>query len=312
MQQPDTTNVSVTICAGQSYSFDGQTLTTSGAYSATFASVFGCDSTVNLALNIGGLIEQNLQVQICDGETYQHLGQTLSTSGTYIDTLVASGGCDSVVSLDLTVNAPIISSISETICSYDTYSFNGQILTTAGTYSDTLQSALGCDSVISLLLTVTEIDLGIMQSGFELTVNESGATYQWLKCPNNEVVTGATEQTQDFEQSGSYRVVVTKLGCTDTSECQYVTGLGIGAINNPLAVKVYPNPTQNMVTITAKEKIESVKIIDISGKTVFELNNATNQDKVDLDVSSLSSGIYTVLTYTANQVVPNYNLLTKQ
>ena len=63
-------------------------------------------------------------------------------------------GCDTVITLNLTVNQPSSSSISQTICSPNTYSFNGQSYSTTGTYTATLTNAAGCDSVVTLNLTV--------------------------------------------------------------------------------------------------------------------------------------------------------------
>jgi len=52
---PIVNNMNVSICAGQSYTFDGQTLTASGSYSASYISYLGCDSTVNLNLTVNTL-----------------------------------------------------------------------------------------------------------------------------------------------------------------------------------------------------------------------------------------------------------------
>jgi hypothetical protein len=126
---------------------------------------------------------------ICSGGGYFFAGAFLSISGTYTDTLTNAVDCDSVVTLNLTVNQPSASTISQTICAPNTYSFNGQSLATSGTYTATLTNAAGCDSVITLNLTVLSIQittqpastlsLNVGSSG-SLSVVASGATtYQW-------------------------------------------------------------------------------------------------------------------------------------
>ena len=55
---------------------------------------------------------------------------------------------------------------------------------------------------------------------------------------------------------------------------------------------IYPNPSQNVVNIESKNNliIESVKIVDLSGKLIIEKNQNTNQ----VDIENLSNGMYIV------------------
>jgi hypothetical protein len=80
------------------------------------------------------------------------LGRT--TSGIYIDTLIGANnnGCDSIRTLNLTVNPKTFSTVNETIC--QGFSFLGR--TTSGIYIDTLIGAnsYGCDSIRTLNLTI--------------------------------------------------------------------------------------------------------------------------------------------------------------
>jgi len=77
--------------------------------------------------------------------------------------LTNAAGCDSIITLNLTVNQPSASTISQTICAPNSYTFDGQTLTTSGTYMDTLTNASGCDSIVTLNLTVRscDFDLGV-------------------------------------------------------------------------------------------------------------------------------------------------------
>ncbi|NNJ82369.1 MAG: T9SS type A sorting domain-containing protein, partial [Flavobacteriaceae bacterium] len=70
------------------------------------------------------------------------------------------------------------------------------------------------------------------------------------------------------------------------------------AINdNPLSeniVKVYPNPSSGILTVnySGNDKIQSVKIISVSGKIVQEISNRAFNSEQTLDISSLGTGIY--------------------
>jgi len=151
------TALSTTICSNETYSFGGATLSVAGNYSDTLTAASGCDSIVTLTLNVNPVLETALAATICSNETYSFGGATLSVSGTYSDTLTAASGCDSIVTLTLNVNPVLETALAATICSNETYSFGGATLSTSGTYSDTLTTASGCDSIITLTLSVNPV-----------------------------------------------------------------------------------------------------------------------------------------------------------
>ncbi|MBO4503357.1 MAG: Omp28-related outer membrane protein, partial [Bacteroidales bacterium] len=148
------TPVAAEICQGGSYNFFGQTLTTAGTYTHTLQTVHGCDSVITLTLTVNPTFNTPVTAEICQGGSYSFFGQTLTTAGTYTHTLQSVHGCDSVITLTLTVNTTLNTSVTAEICEGSSYNFFGQTLTTAGTYTHTLQSVHGCDSVITLTLTV--------------------------------------------------------------------------------------------------------------------------------------------------------------
>ena len=71
----------------------------------------------------------------------------------YNDTLPSAVGCDSIITLDLTING---SNASDTtvLTACDSTVWNTVTYTTTGIYRDTLQSIAGCDSIITLDLTI--------------------------------------------------------------------------------------------------------------------------------------------------------------
>jgi gliding motility-associated-like protein len=112
---------------------------------------------MNLTIS-NGASAAAINIETCG--SYSLNGQTLTASGTYTDTLVAANGCDSVVTLQLSVKHQSNSSVAKTICQGE--NFEGY--TISGTYVDTLISANGCDSIRTLQLIVVSVpapDLGI-------------------------------------------------------------------------------------------------------------------------------------------------------
>ncbi len=148
------TDIAVQICVGDEYVFGGNTFTQSGIYRDTLSSVDGCDSIIILDLAVVDEIYTPIEAQICAGDQFTFGGEDYAIAGIYRDTLVSAGGCDSIVTLTLTVVDEVLQTIAAEICQGDQYLFGGINYSTAGVYRDTLRSAGGCDSIVELTLTV--------------------------------------------------------------------------------------------------------------------------------------------------------------
>ena len=150
-----TTTEYATICHGETYTWNGQTYSTEGEYSVTLQNALGCDSIVTLHLTVNQTKYAEEHITACDSYTWN--GETYTTSGDYVYTTTASNGCDSIVTLHLTINHSEVSAPEyATICHGETYTWNGQTYSTEGEYSVTLQNVLGCDSIVTLHLTVNQ------------------------------------------------------------------------------------------------------------------------------------------------------------
>ena len=217
-------------------------------------------------------------------------GQTYLTSGIYTDTLISSFGCDSIVTLNLTINNSSTSTMNLTAC--NSFAFKGQILATSGTYYDTLVNATGCDSIITLNLIIDNIDTTVMQNGTILNSNENGVIYQWLTCPTYSIIMGATNQSYTATSNGDYAVSITKNTCIDTSNCLTVAGVGISNVSTLTDILITPNPTNGLLIITF-QKLQNNSTINISnsiGQTTLTKELSTLHSNID--ISTFASGIY--------------------
>jgi N-acetylneuraminic acid mutarotase len=98
------------------------------------------------------MLTSTINATICSNQTYLFNGINRNTTGSYLDTFTAVNGCDSVVTLNLTVNPTRTGTINTTICSNQVYNFNGVNRNTTGSYLDTFMAVNGCDSVVTLNL----------------------------------------------------------------------------------------------------------------------------------------------------------------
>jgi hypothetical protein len=77
----------------------------------------------------------------------------------------AINGCDSTVTLNLTVNPVYTGGVqNEVICQGDSFTFGGTAYTTTGNYPFTFQTINGCDSTVTLNLTVNPVYTGGVQN----------------------------------------------------------------------------------------------------------------------------------------------------
>ena len=152
--QPSYDTISEAACNEFLWTLNGQIYTTSGQYSDTIQNAVGCDSIVVLNLSILPIYSDTTLVTTCDSYFWSQTGQNYFSSGYYSDSLLTISGCDSIVTLNLTITHPSASSETQTACGSFTWSVNGQVYTTSGQYVDTIPNAVGCDSIITLDLTI--------------------------------------------------------------------------------------------------------------------------------------------------------------
>jgi hypothetical protein len=263
---------SETIAACNSYTWptSGNTYTNSGTFYATLTNAVGCDSIVTLNLTINNSNTGSETIAACNSYTWPASGNTYTNSGTFYTTITNVAGCDSLVTLNLTINTN--NSGSETITTCDNYfwSASGNTYTASGTFFTTLSNAAGCDSIVTLNLTINNADASITQSGALLTANAPGVSYQWVTCPSMAPISGETNQSFTATASGDYAVIVTQNGCTDTSACTTVTLVGIKDNEFENQVVVYPNPTQGVFAIDLGNTFPeiTVSINDVVGKLI--------------------------------------------
>ena len=189
------TDVAVSICNGQSYTFGNTTYTTAGNYQATFSSIDGCDSLVNLTLTVENILEESLSTSICEGESYTVGNSVYTQAGQYSDSFVTAEGCDSIFYLDLNIIEPVETNLNETICDGEVFMVGNDSYSNAGTYQNTLIANSGCDSIVNLVLNVLQ--------------NPETALTETI-CPGESVLVGNTT----YSNAGSYQeVLVANNGC---------------------------------------------------------------------------------------------------
>ena len=291
------------ICEDDSFVFNGRALKQNGAFTDTLSTAAGCDSLVTLNLTVTPAVTLLRSASVCYGGSYSFNGQIYSQSGSYRDTLTTVTGCDSIVILTLTVQPLITSQVSASICSGDVYSFNGRQLNTAGVYNDTLTTGNGCDSAITLNLTVNQKQVPVVTlTGNDTLSTTAFAAYQWLL--NNQQVSGATSSSYVATQNGNYNVaVVDTNGCSDTSVITAVLNVSVNQLAKDVAVQLFPNPTAGQLNVQVSGisgNQLSMRVYDAYGKLVYTAEQIVinGQSNSNLQLQQFASGIYMVQLFS--------------
>ena len=151
--------VEQTVCAGQSYTYNNVVYSVAGWYRQDFRTTNGCDSILHLHLIVSDTLRDTVYLSTCAGQAVEANGQIYSTAGWHRQNLRTANGCDSVLHIALMVADTIRTTISDTICMGQTYSYNGNNYTATGVYRNLLRTSGGCDSLVMLKLFVHDTSL---------------------------------------------------------------------------------------------------------------------------------------------------------
>ncbi len=236
---------------------------------------------------------------------------TCSFTVTVVDSIVPTLSCPSnVVTCNSMVNniAPTFSdncnvNVTYTLSGATTGSGNNDVSGTTFNVGITTVQYMVADSSgnmdsCSFTVTYNTVDTSVSRNLSTFTSNETGATYQWLNCDSNFMaISGATNQSYTATTNGSYAVVVSKNGCTDTSACQMINNVGIQTIDFG-NISIYPNPTTGMFTIDMGDYDETINytLTSIDGRIVAKNSNITD-NKIMIDLSNESKGVYLLKLY---------------
>lgn len=163
---------------------------------------------------------------------------------------------------------------SETICQGQEVLFNGQYYSQAGDYTVALTNLQGCDSIITLHLTIEQVNntISVNPNGIELnSSNINLMSYQWINCTSGDFLPSANSPSVIITQNGIYSVITTTSnGCSDTSNCIEIDIIGLNELN-AAGISFYPNPVNTEWKISFTKPLTGKLIMyDFNGRLLNE------------------------------------------
>ncbi len=169
---------------------------------------------------------------------------------------------------------------------------NGQTYTSNNnTATFSIPNATGCDSLITLNLTITNPNYQVTQTGITLIANQGNAIYQWIDCNNsNSPIIGETNQWFTPTNDGNYAVNITFNSCTGQSNCINFSTTSID--ENHIKFEFYPNPNNGAFQIKSNLNEYTLSVFNSIGQKVYY--NSYQNPFNEISLLNLPNGVYFV------------------
>ena len=257
-----------------------------------------CKNPTTSTLNINACNSYTLNTEIFD------------LPGTYIRTIPNTAGCDSIITLHLTINKKTTEQ-NIAICEGSSFFAGGADKTLSGTYTDTLQTSLNCDSIVTTHLTVHPVplpNLGIdrdLCAGTQAVINPGLFTsYLWQDMSNAPDFT--------IQAPGKYWVKVTNsFNCSATDSFIVRSILPSPAnflketdsVCNNGKLQIASSGVFNTYLWSTGEG-QNIVLVDKPGKywlNVKDANGCEGTDSISVFEKECMSGVYIPLAFTPNR-----------
>jgi hypothetical protein len=289
-------NSILSCCGAYTSSLDNQVYSTSGVYTINGLNQSGCDSIQTLNLTVTPTFLTSFTAASCGSYVWPQNGQNYSSTGIYFDTLTAQNGCDSILKLDLTITSISSNVIHVFSCNAYTWTQTGNTYMDSGTYSDTLSSISGCDSVIVLLLDIYP------QVSTNLTVTSCNSYYWSLTNMN-------------YTNAGDYSAVLSSTyGCDSTVTLHL--SFNQSDTTNQLLSACFPITWQEAGIVMDHSGIFTHTFTNVNGcdsivQIDFSLNILTASVALDETTGNISAiplgAIYTLISCENNNDLVTWN-----
>src|SRR5690554_2055621 len=281
-----------TICTGGStvltasgandYTWDnglgnGSTHTVSPTSTTTYevtGTIGSCTATTSITVTVGN----NITVSASTSEQIVCPGESVELSATGADVYVWDNGLGS----------------GSTHTVYPTTTTTYQVAGTTGNCSGS--------AYVTVLVAPTPVTPVISQNGNELSVNlQTGETAEWFLGG----VSVGTGSSIVITSDGNYEVVVTNAdGCSSSTSGNFQVDTSSLAKNElEESFHVYPNPTENIVTISwsGANRVKGVQLYDAQGR-IIQNQIVYDEEGIELDLTRYQTGVYIVRLETENGV----------
>lgn len=246
--------------------------------------------------------------------------RTANDTGNYCVRYTKANGCQETKCMYISncSPTPVVSQIGQTICAGTSYNFNGRMLTSAGSYADTLKTTRGCDSIVYLTLSVVQCSISCAQyKNFIYTKN--GFVYTFS--PTSNVPSPyVASYFWTFSNGQSSTQKVPSITSTSPISWARLRICIMDSINNPICCDSIQIDIICNVSCQISKIGDSLKVYASGGSAPYTYlwNTQSNQSRIKISSSwttynvtvTDSSGCTTTCSYTVSSPCAQYRNFT--
>ncbi len=181
-----------------------------------------------------------------------------------------------------------------TLCHGDSIIVGTNTYNQAGTYLDVLQDVNGDDStVVTVLSIMNPLINSVTDNITSITADAfAGASLAWMDCSTGTLIAGSVSSVFTPSVNGSYALIASYNGCTDTSDCIIIDQLALSEFGKN-KLEIYPNPVNNGEKLIVNSDASFI-IQTLDGKTILPKSVRSIDGKSEIELPLLSKGIYLI------------------
>ena len=147
------------ICFGESIEIMGTNYSTSGVYLDTIPSNGPCDTLIKIDINVRSLITAQINAEVCYGDSIRIGNKVYNSSFNDNQILTSSTGCDSILNISVRLLDVKESFVETELCAGESVKIGQENYTNDGTYSQVILSDSGCDSTLTIRISMKDEEL---------------------------------------------------------------------------------------------------------------------------------------------------------
>ena len=286
-----------------------------GIYYVVATDSLGTTDTAYVTLDEPLVVTGSQTLILCSGDSVTVGSNVYDSTGAYTDLFMASNGCDSIFTTNLTVDTAITGIQTLSICAGDSIIVGSSVYNASGIYTDILTSTKGCDSVNTTNLTVTDLPV-VSITGLDTNYCLNDAVETLTGTPAGGIFSGAGMNGTQFSpanaDTGTHTITYYYTdgnNCTDSVSqnvtVNICTGINNQSSTNNIQLKIYPNPNTGVFTVEMEiPELQDIiiSITNILGQSVYKEMLSKNIYKKQIDLNATSTGIYNLQVVIGKEI----------